>query len=245
MEVTMRKYRIPITVFMLAAIVVFLFAGCDTNNGAPSAPPTVEETQQLLETTNVGYPPDTDPNKETFYYSGIYIIDLLIFAANVWVDPDVPWEGSDGTYSFIYSEGTASLTITLTIVWDSSREMWHYTLVFDGTYDTGSGIEALDNFTVFDLYAKPDGSEGDVTYYSFDSASEYVTIKWIKDSTYITFNMTLVESSSTTIFTLKETIPVYDEPTDTYISESGILQVDDGSGSPQSITWGPNPPSLS
>jgi len=235
---------------VLVFIVVFLFVGCDTNKeGAPSSAPTVEETYQLLQTTNVGYPPYDDPNYSSFYSSGIYIIDFFIMFANMYLGPDMPWQGSDGSYSFSYSYGTESFTVTLTVVWDSDRSMWHYTLLLDGTYDTGSGIETFNNYTVFDLYAKPDGSEGEVTFYTFDSTSDYLNVSWIKDSTYITFTMTMVYDTNTYTITLKETIPVFDptqgEGDGEYVSESGILEIDDGSGSPDVITWGSNPPSLS
>jgi len=245
----MRKYRIPIAAAVLVSIVVFLFAGCDTTKqGAPSSPPTVEQTYQLLQTTNVGYPPESDPSYGEFSnYFGIFIIDLFIMVANMYLDPDAfPWQGSDGSYSFSYSYGDTSFTVTLTVVWDSGRGMWHYTLVYDGTYDTGSGIEAFNNYTLFDLYAKPDGSEGEVTFYTFDSTSDYLSVSWIKDSTYITFTMTMVSGTDTYNITLKETIPVYNETQGEYVSESGIIKIEvSGVAEPTIISWGSNPPSLS
>jgi len=57
--------------------------------------------------------------------------------------------------------------------------------------------------------------------------------------------MSLVDGTGTTTFTLKVTIPVYNETQGKYVSESDILKIDDVSGVRTVITWGRNPPSLS
>ncbi len=245
-EETMKKYRVPIAAALLIFIVLFLFAGCNTNKeGAPGSPPTVEETYQLLQTTSVGYPPDTDPYYESFYYSGVFLIDVFISAVNLYLDPSFPWQGSGGSYSFSYTDGETSITVTLTVVWDGDRGMWHYTLVFDGTIDTGSGIETLNDFTAFDLYATPDGSEGEASFYTFDSANDYFNVSWTRDSTYITFTMVIVYEPDTYTITLKETIPVFSETQGEYVSESGAIEVQENEQPPTTIFWGSNPPSLS
>jgi hypothetical protein len=233
-EVYMKKcISIVLSTLMIGAA-LFTYIGCSSSSDAP---PTVEETRQVIEGANVGYPPEDDPAWGTF--SMILFIDTFTEYANLYLDTEFfNWQGSDGTYTLSFSDGVNDFTLTLSIVWDEAKGMWHYTLTLDGTVDS----EPYDNFMIFEMYATPDGNRGEIDVYipDPDYLGDYLTVTWNKGSTYITFTMSAQFESESFTVTLKETIPVYDGAV--WRSESGRLRIEVLLNDPEEIIWGPDPP---
>jgi len=238
---------------LLTIIVSFslVFSGCDTGNGAadgngaPATVPTVGDTSDMVEAANIGYPPEgTGDEFYTDFEMCTWFIDLFIKLANMYLDADLfDWQGSEGTYTASYAYDGTDITLTLTIVWDSIRSMWHYSFIMDGTVESYEGIETFNNFLVFEMYAKPDGTAGEITFYIFDDPQGYCRITWNKESTYITFTLEIKYEEDILYVTVKETIPYYS--TDTYYSESGSYRIQWDNEAPLEGSWGLNPPELS
>jgi len=159
-EVYMKKFIAIIISILMIGAALFTYIGCSSSSDAP---PTVEETRQVIEGANVGYPPEDDPAWEAFsmYANMISFIDIF----TLYLDTELfDWQGSDGTYTFSYSYEGDDFTLTLKIVWDEAKGMWHYTLTLDGTIDS----EPYDNFMIFEMYATPDGNRGEIDFYNPD-----------------------------------------------------------------------------
>jgi hypothetical protein len=211
--------------------------GCSTTGGAPGSVPTVEETRNVIKGASVGYPPSSeDPAWDTLFM--VEFIDLFVYLANIYLE--MPgWAGSDGTYTFSYSGEGDDFTITLSIVWDAGKGMWHYTLTLSGTLDS----VVYSNFKIFDMYASQDGSQGEIIFRIPDTPDDYLSVTWNKDATYMTFTMTAEVGPDSFTITLKETIPVYDSGQGLWVSTSGSIRIDDGTDVYE-VTWGPDPPSI-
>jgi hypothetical protein len=245
----MKRHGILSVVLSILFIISILFYGCETGKGGPSDYPTVSETFEMIRTAHIGYPPDAD---DEFYYTCSYpiiLIDIFFEVVNLFLDPEyIEYQGSGGTYTASYSEEGVDLTLTLEITWDSSKEMWHYLYFMDGTIPGETEPIELNNFKLFEMYAKEDGSEGEITFYSYEEPDSYMKINWDIGSTYATFTLycfTTGEGSFT--FLLKETIPYYNELTEPYyFSESGSWRLELEGEEPieESGSWGSNPPSL-
>ena len=232
----MRKYVALSAAILILFTSIFIFVGCPSDS-APGATPTVEETRQVIQGASVGYPPKGDPANETF--GMISFIDLFVMVANLYLDTEIfDWQGSNGTYSFSYSYGGDDFTLTLRIVWDEAKGMWHYTLTLDGTIDS----EPFDDFMIFEMYATPDGSRGEIIFHNPDYPDDYLAVTWDKGTTYITFTMSAQFDSDSFTVTLKETIPVYDPVDEVWRSESGRLRIEVPPDTVEEITWGPSPP---
>lgn len=228
----MRRYIALSAAILILFTSIFIFVGCPSDS-APGAPPTVEETRQVIQGASVGYPPD-EMAWETLYM--VQFIDVFVFLANQLLD--IPgWQGSDGTYTYHYAEGGDSFTATLTIVWDAGKGMWHYTLSLDGTIED----VVYNDFTIFEMYAAPDGDQGEITLWIAESPGDYFSVSWNKDDTYITFTMTIQYGEDSFTVTLKETLPYYDDELFRWISERGIVRIDDGVEPPYDVTWGEPP----
>ena len=230
----MKKFIAIIISILMIGAALFTYIGCSSSSDAP---PTVEETRQVIEGANVGYPPEDDPAWEAFsmYANMISFIDIF----TLYLDTELfDWQGSDGTYTFSYSYEGDDFTLTLKIVWDEAKGMWHYTLTLDGRIDS----EPYDNFIIFEMYATPDGNRGEINFYNPDPdyPDDYLTVTWDKGTTYITFTMSAQYGSESFTVTLKETIPVYDGAV--WRSESGRVRIEVPPGTDEVFTWGPFPP---
>ncbi|UCB44482.1 MAG: hypothetical protein JSV25_09670 [Spirochaetota bacterium] len=234
----MRKSITIAVISLLLGVLLFIYVGCNSTGGAPGSVPTVEETRTVFKGASVGYPPEAEATAfETFFT--ISFIDLFVYLANVYLE--MPgWAGSDGTYTFSYSDASNDFTITLSIVWDAGRGMWHYTLTLDGTLDS----IVYSNFKIFDMYASQDGTQGEITFKIPDTPDDYLTVTWNKGDTYITFTMTAEVGSDSFTITLKETIPVFDPVQDQWVSESGRVRIEESGEDPVEVFWGPYPPSI-
>jgi hypothetical protein len=230
----MKKYIAIIASALLLCTSVFIFTGCPSDT-APGTPPTVEETKQVIQGASVGYPPAGWPDAFTAF-SAIPLIDLIIMVANIYLE--MPgWQGSDGTYSVSISGAGNDFTLTLRIVWDATRGMWHYTLTIDGSIDPYT----YDNVDIFEMYALQDGSSGEITFHDPDSPNDYLSVTWDMGDTYITFTMDAMFDGDSFTVTLVETYPVY--VIDQWISSSGRIRIE----APPGVTifneeWGPSPP---
>lgn len=230
----MKKYIAIIASALLLCTSVFIFTGCPSDT-APGTPPTVEETRQVIQGASVGYPPEDVEDEELLTAFSFIVIDLFVILANQLLD--IPgWQGSDGTYTYQYSEGDDSFTATLRIVWDAGKGMWHYTLSLDGTIED----VVYNDFTIFEMYAAPDGDQGEITLWIAESPGDYFSVSWDKDDTYITFTMTIQYGEDSFTVTLKETLPYYDDELFLWISERGRLRIDDGDGF-EEFSWGEPP----
>lgn len=230
----MKKYIAIIASALLLCTSVFIFTGCPSDT-APGTPPTVEETKQVIQGASVGYPPEGETAALTAF-SGIPLIDLIIMVANIYLE--MPgWQGSDGTYSVSISGEGADFTLTLRIVWDAAKGMWHYTLTLDGTIDP----DTYDNVDILKMYASQDGSSGEITFYDPDSPANYLSVTWDMGDTYITFTMTAQFESDSFTITLVETPPYL--VGEVWTSDSGRIRIESPPG--ESIfdeEWGPAPP---
>jgi hypothetical protein len=234
-EVHMKKFISIVLSTLIIGAALFTYIGCSSSSDAP---PTVEETSQVVEGANVGYPPEewTDALEA---FSMISFIDIFTMYANLYLDTELfDWQGSDGTYTLSYSDGVNDFTLTLRIVWDEAKGMWHYTLTLDGTIDS----EPYNNFMIFEMYATPDGNRGEIDFYNPDPdyPDDYLTVTWDKGTTYITFTMSAQFESESFTITLKETIPVYDGAI--WRSENGRLRIEVPPDTDEVFTWGPSPP---
>ena len=217
----MKKYIAIIASALLLCTSVFVFTGCPSDT-APGTPPTVEETRQVIQGANVGYPPEGEADALTAF-SMIYFIDLFIMVANIYLE--MPgWQGSDGTYTFSYSVEGDDFTLTLSIVWDAGKDMWHYTLTLDGTLDAVVFV----NFEIFEMYASQDGSSGEITFYDPDSLTDYLSVTWDMGDTYITFTMTAQFESDSFTITLVETPPYM--VGEVWTSDSGRIKIESPPG---------------
>jgi len=230
----MKKYIAIIASALLLCTSVFIFTGCPSDT-APGTPPTVEETKQVIQGASVGYPPEGETAALTAF-SGIPLIDLIIMVANIYLE--MPgWQGSDGTYSVSISGDGDDFTLTLSIVWNAGKDMWHYTLTLDGTIDA----VVFDNFKIFEMYAATDGNQGEIILKIPDAQDDYLSVTWNKGDTYITFTMAAQSGSDSFTITLVETPPYLVE--DVWTSDSGRIKIESTPG--ESIfdeEWGPAPP---
>ena len=232
----MKKYIATISSALLLCASVFVFTGCPSDS-APGTTPTVEETRQVIQGASVGYPPQTDEAYLSF--SGIIFIDLFIMVANLYLDTDIfNYQGSDGTYSVSVSADSDNFTLTLSIVWDSARGMWHYTLTLDGTIYP----DVYDNVTIFEMYASPDGSSGEITFHDPDSPGDYLSVTWSKGDIYITFTMTAEVDGESFTITLVETYPFYDPAEEQWTSASGRIRIESPPDPDVDEVWGLSPP---
>ena len=234
----MRKSFIIAVISLLLGLLLFIYVGCNSTGGAPGSVPTVEETKTVFKGTSVGYPPDSeDPAWVTL--SKVNFIELFVYLANLYLE--MPgWAGSDGIYTFSYSGAGDNVTVTLSIVWDAGKGMWHYTLTLDGTLDS----VVYSNFKIFDMYASQDGTQGEITFQIPETPDDYLTVTWNKGDTYITFTMTAEVDLVSFTITLKETIPVFDPFQDQWVSESGRVRIEESGEDPVEVFWGPDPPTI-
>jgi hypothetical protein len=235
----MRK-SITITIIsLLLGGLLLIIVNCSTD-GAPGSIPTVEETRNVIKGANVGYPPEAEALAYAEFFT-ISFIDLFIMMADLYLDTDIfAYQGSDGTYSYSYSGGGDSFTLTLNIVWDAGKGMWHYTLTITGTLDT----VVYNNFKIFDMYAAQNGNQGEIIFRIPDTPDDYLSVTWNKGATYITFTMTAEVDPDSFTITLKETIPVFNPVQDQWVSESGTVRIEESGQDPIEVSWGPDPPSL-
>jgi len=217
----MKKYIAIIASALLLCTSVFIFTGCPSDT-APGTPPTVEETRQIIQGASVGYPPESE-TLALNAFSAIPLIDLIIMVANIYLE--MPgWQGSDGTYTVSISEEGYDFTLTLNIVWDTAKGMWHYTLTIDGTIDP----ETYENVDIFEMYASQDGSSGEITFYDPNSLADYLSVTWDMGDTYISFTMTAQFGSDSFTITLVETPPYLVE--EVWTSDSGRIKIESPPG---------------
>jgi hypothetical protein len=231
----MKKTTTISVISLLLGALIFTMIACNTTGVAPGSVPTVEETKAVIQDTRVGYPPSNDPAYQTFIL--ISFIDSFITIANTYLN--FPYQGSDGNYSYSFSGDGDSYTLTLSIVWDAGKGMWHYTLTMSGTIDD----QVYDNFVIFDMYATPDGISGEISFYDPESQGNFLKVDWMKEDPYITFTMTAKIDTDSLTVTLKETIPEYNSGQGQWVSESGTVSINAG-GEPSNASWGSNPPTL-
>lgn len=231
----MKRFNVLIIYLLLVCVSIFVLYGC-TNDSQPGIPPTVEETRETFQSTHIGYP----PGEEEAYleFAGIFFIDLYIQIASLYLD--LPgWQGSDGTYTVSISGEGTDITLTIRIAWDTSREMWHYTLTIDGTIEP----ETYDNFDIFDMYATADGTKGEIVCRDPDAEDNFLSVSWEKGSPYYTFTLTAQNGSDSFTVTLVETPPIYDPGEGVWTSERGRVRIEE-TENPVIVdaSWGEPPP---
>ncbi|MBN2324301.1 MAG: hypothetical protein JXQ30_11250 [Spirochaetes bacterium] len=228
----MKKYIAIVISALLVCASVFIFSGCPSDS-TPGTPPTVEGTREVIQGTHVGYPPSSY-EKEYSTFMTVSFIDTFIMFANLYLD--MPgWQGSDGTYTYSYAGDGDDFTLTLAIVWNGQKGMWHYTLTLDGTIDTVT----YSNVTIFDLYATPNADSGEVVFRNPDNQDEYLSLTWEKGDPYYTFIMTAYFDSEPFTTTLVETPPYL--VGEVWTSDSGRLRIVSGEETFNAF-WGDNPP---
>jgi hypothetical protein len=229
----MRKPITTLVIALLLGALLFTLIDCSSTGGAPGGVPTVEETKAIIQGARVGYPPEEEAGAYGTFLI-IAFIDIFVTIADLYLDTDIfDYQGSDGTYTYSFSGDGDNFTLTLKIVWDSAKGMWHYTLTISGTIDP----QVYDNFVIFDMYATPDGSSGEISFYDPDSLDNYLKVNWIKEDPYITFTMTAEYDTDSFTVTLQETIPEFDAGQDQWVSESGTVTIDDGQDVYE-VSWG-------
>jgi hypothetical protein len=229
----MQKFIVVVVSVLLISTLMVIFTGCTSDTGSGTTP-TVEEARTAIQGANVGYPPDEDPAYSQLTEYGIFFIDLFIQFATMYLE--VPgWQGSDGTYTFSYEGDGDDFTLTLRIVWDGSKGMWHYTLTLDGTLEE----VAYANFTIFDMYAATDGNSGEITFKIPESGEDYLSVTWQKGDPYYTFTMTAQSGPDSFTVTLVETPPYL--VGDKWKSDSGRIRIVSGEDT-FDASWGTPPP---
>jgi hypothetical protein len=230
----MKKYIAIVISALLVCASVFFFSGC-TSDSAPGEAPTVEKTREVIQGANVGYPPSSYEEEYNTFMT-VSFIDIFITFANLYLD--MPgWQGSDGTYTYSYAGDGDDFTLTLRIVWDGTKGMWHYTLTLDGTIETVT----YPNVTIFELYATPDGDSGEVVFRNPDDQAEYLSLSWEKGDPYYTFIMTAyIEGSEPFTITLVETPPYL--VGEVWTSDSGRLRIEESGEETLDAYWGDSPP---